>query len=77
MINVGNNGHQTDWIGSESELELMIENTRLERQIEELRDSQHRWDVLLDGMVAFMLVAALGAGVALGFWMGSAKAGGF
>jgi len=84
MINVemGNNGrHKANWAGSEYEyeyeLELMIENTRLEREVQTLRNSQRRWEVLLDGMVAFMLIAALGAGVALGFWMGSAKAGGF
>jgi len=80
MINVGmgNNGRNTaSWAGSEYELELMIENSRLEREVQTLRNSQRRWEVLLDGMVAFMLIAALGAGVALGFWMGSAQAGGF
>jgi hypothetical protein len=80
MINVGmgNNGrHTASWAGSEYELELLIENSRLEREVQTLRNSQRRWEVLLDGMVAFMLIAALGAGVALGFWMGSAQAGGF
>lgn len=80
MINMGirNNERQTaSWAGSEYELELLIENSRLEREVQTLRNSQRRWEVLLDGMVAFMLIAALGAGVALGFWMGSAQAGGF
>jgi len=77
-VEMGNNGrHTASWAGSEYELELLIENSRLDREVQTLRNSQRRWEVLLDGMVAFMLIAALGAGVALGFWMGSAQAGGF
>lgn len=57
--------------------DVMLQNSRLHRENEFLREQVGHWETVVNGMTVLVLIAALGLGLAVGFWMGAAKAGGF
>ena len=57
--------------------EILLQNSRLHRENEFMRQQVGRWETLCNGMTVVVLTAVLGLGLAVGFWMGAAKAGGF
>ena len=57
--------------------DVMLQNARLHRENEFMRQQVGRWETLCNTVAVVVLVAALGLGLAVGFWMGAAKAGGF
>lgn len=57
--------------------EILLQNSRLHRENEFMRQQVGRWETVVNGMTVLVLTAALGLGLAVGFWMGAAKAGGF
>ena len=57
--------------------DVMLQNARLHRENEFMRQQVGRWETLCNTVTVVVLVAALGLGLAVGFWMGAAKAGGF